>query len=424
MRSFNKLCVAIALTLCTGMASNEVGQAQLVASPGILEGEQLKRINDIYAEVTSSASGQAGKLIPAFLDSLSNIDARGLSQTYHQFKDLLSDPSVVEALVQALKTNRAEIASNILTNGRHYGGTTLDFTVSQIQELVMSLTSANANVRKNVVQLLSSVSPPNDNSVQMALINVMQTDPSALVRAAAASSLSQFGREVYFKNATPIAEAYAKVLSEDASVQVRSAAASGLSQMGGKAGPAAAAVCKALTDNSAQVRTQVLQTIINLGPACKSSLNELIDMWNAPPDPYNHQGKERIAQAFAAIGEQTEKTVPLIASLLKDHNTLSGATRSLTKMGPLAAPAVPELIKALASAYAYDREEVSRTLGTIGPAAKAAVEPLKKSLKDERATGGYGTTNQAKQAAREAIMKISGEVIKDPTNENESRLER
>lgn len=397
--------------------------AQLVALPGILEGEQLKRINDIYGEVTSSATGQAGKLIPAFLDSLSTVDQRAMSQTYHQMRELLNDPSVLEALVQALKTNRAELASNILYSCRSYGSNAADYTTPQIQELAASLSNPNATVRKNICSLLMNVSPPNDTSIQTALIQAMVSDPSAQVRQAAANSLGHFGREVYFKNATPIAEAYAKVLAEDSNAQVRSAAASGLSQMGGKATPAAKALCKALTDNSSQVRSQVLQSIINVGPPCAAAIPELIDMWNAPNDPYMHNSKDRLVQAFAAIGtDAAVKAIPLMATQLKEHNSVNAVAGAFAKMGPDAAPAVPQLVKALDTPYCYDRECVARALGAIGPAAKPAVEALKKACRDDRTAEGSGSADSAKRSAREALFKITGEApnINNSTASNDA----
>ena len=410
--------VTLALLACSSPC-----QAQLVALPGILEGEQLKKINDIYGEVTTSSSGQAGKLIPAFLDSLSTVDQRGISQTYHQMRELLNDPSVVEALIQALKTNRAELASNILYHCRSYSSTgAVDFSLPQIQELALCLSSANPVVRKNICTLLNSVSPPNDTTLQTALIQVMTTDPSAQVRSAAASTLGHFGREVYFKNATPIADAFAKVLSEDANPQVRSAAASGLAQMGGKAAPAAAAVCKALTDNSSQVRYQALQCIVNIGPPCAPAVNELIDLWNAPADPYMHNSKDRLVQAFAAIGAPAAtKAVPLIVSQLKERSSIHSVVTALTKMGPDAVSALPQMIKALDTPYAYDREAIARALGTLGPAAKPAVEALKKACRDERSAEGSGNADSAKRSAREALIRITGEApaINNSTASNE-----
>ncbi len=389
---------------------NLQASAQLVAIPGLFEGDHLRKVNAIYGELTSSPAGQAGKLIPSLLNSLSAVDQRALNQTYHQFRELLADPSVVEALIQELKTKNAELASNILVNSRNYGTGALDLNNSNLQELVPALNSPSHIVRKNVAQLLSTVSTANDLSAQTALIKVLINDPVPAVRVAAAQSLGNIGREVYFKNASPIAQAFAKAIIEDSSPQVRSAVASGLAQMGGKAEPAAAAICKALTDNSSQVRYQVLQAIIHLGPACAASVDELIDMYNGPKDSYMSNNKDRIIQALSAIGPEAKKAVPLIAEGLKERNTLANTARALAKFGPAAAPAVPELITALKSPYPHDRVEAAKALGAIGPAAKTALDALKAASSDDRsADGSTSYVSTARRAATEAIFLVTGE---------------
>jgi HEAT repeat protein len=61
------------------------------------------------------------------------------------------------------------------------------------------------------------------------------------------------------------------------------------------------------------------------------------------------------------------------------------AAIALASMGPKAAPAIPELIQALADPVNYVRASVANTFGAMGPAAKTAVNPLAErlSLKDE-----------------------------------------
>lgn len=411
--------ISFAVVIAAGLISPNNANAQLTALPGIIDGEQLKKVNEIYSELTSSAPGQGGKLVPALLDSLSTVDQRGQYQAYTQLRDLLKDPSVIEALVQELKTNKAEIASSLLANTRNYGSTQPEFTAAETTELIFALKSANATVRKNVVQMLAGIQPPNnDTSVQTALIETMLKDPVAYVRTSAASSLSSLAREIYFKNAQPIAAAFSKVLQDDQSVQVRAAAASALSQMGGKASSEAAIICRALTDNSSQVRNSALQAVINIGAPCKAAEAELFDMWNAPVETtgYN-QSRDRILQALISIGTPAQKTAPLISTLLKEHNSVNGVIHVIQKMGDEAVAVLPALILVLDSAYAYDREEAARILGQLGSKAKAAVPALKKCSTDTRAVRGYGNADQAQRAAKEAIQSIEGEANRNTATE-------
>jgi len=393
--------------------------AQLVPLTGVADGEQLRRINGVFKEITTSPSGEAGKLVPALLDSLGNLDQNAMNQVYQQVQTLLSDPSVVEALVQALKSNNAETASGILANSRnvagraliggvfrHYPEGNLDFTAAQVQEIILALGSENRIVRVNLAHVLGNVMLPADTTVQDALIRLLIGDPQSQVRTSAANSLATFGREVYFKNAAPIAMAFAKVLLEDASPTVRSAAAAGLAQMGGKAEPAAAALKKALTDNSSQVRAQVLQTVINIGPAGSACIPELIDMYNAPNDMYRNFTKDRVVQAFGAIGPGALMALPLIVSQLKEHTSCMNAANAISNIGQAASPAVPELIKVLDSPYSGDRDAAARALGAIGPKAKSSLTALRKASDDERSADGNHFHN--KHTFTEAIMKIEG----------------
>lgn len=383
--------------------------AQLLPMPGVLEGENFKRINNIFKEIGTTPQGHAGDLVPALLESLSTVDKRAMSEVYQQLREVLPDPSVIYALVQALKSDKAELASGILSNGRNYG-CEFDLTNTEIQDVIVALGSENATIRKNLAQLLGHITPPSDNGIHAALIRLLTSDTNSSVRAIAAQSLGNIGREAYFKNTGPIAEAFAKALLSDPSPQVRSSVASGLSQMGGKAHPAAKALTKALTDNSSQVRYQVVQTITNIGPACVDAIDELIDLYNSPGDQYRHGNKERVIQALAAIGPAAApKAVPLIIPMLKDRSTAATAARTLASFGPAAEKAVPALISMLDSPFYYDRTEAARALGAIGPKAREALQALRKATSDERhAEGEHNSANGAKQAAREALYKITG----------------
>lgn len=404
MRFLNR-CIAV---FCVGLALQAIpaAYAQLVELPGV-DAERIKRLNNMFKELTSCRPNQSGQLVPALLDSLSGINQSAMYQVYQQLRPAMEDPSVLEALIQELKSSHAETASALLANCRNYGAN-MDFSVAQIQEMLAALSSENAIVRRNLAQALISVSLPNDTTVQDALIRLLQTDPQSTVRSQAANSLAHMGREVYFKHAANIAGAFGKALTEDISPQVRSAAASGLAQMGAKAAPAAHLLSKALTDNSSQVRYQVIQSIINIGPPCSECLDELIDMFNGPADSYGGTSKERIMQAFVAMGPAATKALPLIIPMLKERSTASNAARALGNMGATAAPAVPALIKLLDSPYYNERESAARALGSIGPPAKSAVPALRKACNDERNAEGSGDTARARQTAKESILRITG----------------
>lgn len=409
-KRLNSRIAVVALSILISGLNSLPSSAQLLNLPGIMDSEQVKRLNNIFKEINTTPQGHAGALVPSLLESLSGLDRRALSEVYPQVRDILQDPSVIYALVQSLKGESAEIASGLLANSKNYGSD-FDLNKTEIEDIIIALGSENDTVRKNLAQLLGTVTPPQDSGIHAALIRLLTNDPQSQVRMTAASSLGNLAREAYFKNTAPIAEAFGKVLLEDPSAQVRAAAAGALAQMGGKAEPAAAAICKALSDNSSQVRYQVIQAVINIGPPCANAVNELIDMYNGPSEVYRTTSKERIVTALAAIGPvAADKTVPLLIQLLGDHTTAASAARSLSSFGPAAEKSVPELTKLLQSAYSADRDAAARALAAIGPKAASALAALKKASLDERhAEGEHYSSSSSKQAARDAILKIAGD---------------
>ena len=414
MRDFYRrgLSGCIVCLIMTGASLAQLqaqAQTQAFTLPGVSDVEQQQRINNIYQEFSTSQPGQAGSLVPAFLETLTGLNQAALYQVYNHFLKVLNVPSVQDAMVQALKTNRAEIASVLLVDCAN-NGDGLELSAAQTQAIISMLSCDNQNVRCNLAQILSNVSSPGDNKVREALIRLLASDEQAQVRVAAANALSKMGRDVYFKNAPPIAAAFGKAVTEDVSPHVRSAAASGLAQMQGKAESASEALIKALSDNSFLVRQRVLQAIINIGPPCRGCIDELIDMFKGQSDIYGGPTRELIVQAFGAIGSDAARAVPVIVPLLEDKKSAGNAARALASIGPEAAPAVPGLMKLLDSPFYNDRCAAARALKAVGPQAKPALPALRKASADERNAEGYGNAAQAKQAAREAILELKGEL--------------
>jgi HEAT repeat protein len=406
MRDLCRCCVIVVLVL-SFLSSSPPALAQLLPLTGATDSNLVRRINSEFKELATSPVGKGGRLVPALLDSLSGLEHNMMYQVYQQLHVIMGDPSVVEALVQALKTNRAETASLILANCRNYR-TSFDFSAGQTKEIISAVRTENSTVRQNLAQVLGSISLPGDSSVQETLIGLLQNDPQSQVRSVAAGSLANIGREVYFKKAAPIARAFADALTRDSSPEVRSAAASGLSQMGAKAEPAAAALLTALTDNSAQVRSQVLQSITNIGPACSGCVDELIDMFNGPSDLYR-SSRTQVAQALGAIGPAAARAVPLLIPMLRDRSSASVACHALEGIGPDAVSAVPDLCKLLESPFVNDRAAAAKALGAMGAKAKSALPALRKASTDERNGDQPGNAFYNKQVVQEAIYKIEGE---------------
>ena len=110
-------------------------------------------------------------------------------------------------------------------------------------------------------------------------------------------------------------------------------------------------------------------------------------------------------KAKPAKGEPTYDGRPLSA-WIEDLSALAPYTRhsaayAIAEMGEKGAPAVPALIQNLSSEEATVRYSSTLALGDIGPAAKDAVEPLRKLLDDRN--------EDVAAMARKSLRKITGE---------------
>jgi HEAT repeat protein len=95
----------------------------------------------------------------------------------------------------------------------------------------------------------------------------------------------------------------------------------------------------------------------------------------------NERATERWQAALSLwqLTHDAELVLPVLRSMLETSNMEWDPALVLGEMGPAAAPAVPELIKAL------DKDEsaqipAAEALGKIGPAASAALPALRKLL--------------------------------------------
>ena len=84
----------------------------------------------------------------------------------------------------------------------------------------------------------------------------------------------------------------------------------------------------------------------------------------------------------------------------------SSACYVLRDLGPLAAPAVPDLIKALNSGDPLLENSAPRALGAIGPAAAPAVPVLIAKLKDEKGDTAWYSADALGEIGEPALVAI------------------
>lgn len=189
-------------------------------------------------------------------------------------------------------------------------------------------------------------------------------DEDRAVRFAAAVALSRGGAA-----AVPM---LVKVLEEPtSSADKRAAAARALEYIGPAAAPALPALRAAVRRGSTKLRRRMLRTLAALGPAARPAIPELIKSLGTTA---LHQD---LADAFAVIGRAS--VAPLGAALAEskgDRSRRIGAARALGRLGPVAAPATPDLREALKDRDEKVRLAVVGAVRAIGPGASAAEPDL------------------------------------------------
>ena len=184
-----------------------------------------------------------------------------------------------------------------------------------------------------------------------------------------------------------------------------------------------------------ELRLPAIMLLQRLGPKAAAAVPELVSVLK---EDRRKEVRQAIIEALLAIGTASSESVPALVSMLSDDNldVRRGATFGLGRIGPparsalpairrnfdtekelrpisiwamvriapeddkIAATAVPLLVEALKREEAFVRFEAARTLGLIGPRARAAIPALEAAQKDAPEHVG--------QAIAEALKEIKG----------------
>lgn len=275
-------------------------------------------------------------------------------------------------------------------------------------------------VRREAARLLSMVGPGALDAMES--LRGAFRDPDAAIRRHALGAFSHFG-----PRGTVAAADVERLLREDADAQVRSWAANALFSMGTppSSGPTLLA---ALKDKDGAVQERALAALQVLRPEVEVPVDTLLSMLrhesasarsgaatalrrhldvpkvreallaaSSDPEPW---AAGSILGAIGAMNPPPDAAVLAVASRLAEERMRPHAIFALMDMGPSAAPAVPALLSALASAK-DDAVVVLWAIGGIGPAAKDAAPALRERLAAPEA--------RVALAAAAALHRIAGE---------------
>ncbi|GBE30613.1 MAG TPA: HEAT repeat domain-containing protein [Bacteroidetes bacterium] len=139
--------------------------------------------------------------------------------------------------------------------------------------------------------------------------------------------------------------------------------------------PVYPSIVYALRDTDDEVREEIVQALISIGPiGGKELINALTDKyWRS------REGAARVIGTFSSLAETAKSTLILRLDDSKVEVRLA-VIRALSTLGP---EVVDEMIQQLKSGSVYRRFGGARVLGEIGPPAAAAIPELQKLLNDK-----------------------------------------
>jgi len=184
----------------------------------------------------------------------------------------------------------------------------------------------------------------------------------------------------------------------DPNERVRIAAVDALELLGSDAAGVVPQLVRGLSDRSPFVRWATVRTLGRIGPVDTERTVPLIAELLC-----DHDLDVRLAAAYT-LGSYGDKSAPAVAQLAKavvsgDAEQRIAAMKALQSIGKDAAPAVPALAQALGFADERVRRAAPPVLGLLGAAARSAIPALQQAL--------FDSDPLVRQAASDALLSIT-----------------
>ena len=200
---------------------------------------------------------------------------------------------------------------------------------------------------------------------------------------------------------------------DDNDAKVREAAAQSIGQIGPDALPLLAQMLK---HPDKYVRRNAVWALGKLGPLAKDVANDLCAVLR-DEDPRTASGA---AQTLGSMGTEAAAAIPPLAEAMRGTNIVLCrlAAKALSQIG---SPALPTLITHLKHHDPFVRGEAAMSLGWMGSAAAAAVQPLIDILRTTQSSGRgiQGGSSGAHQTPATVVTPTPGDQLpEDSTRAN------
>ncbi len=173
-------------------------------------------------------------------------------------------------------------------------------------------------------------------------------------------------------------------LLKDPSPAVRAHAVKSLGEIGPKAKPAVPALAELISDKDDAVRRHAVEALRSIRPGPAVGIPLFIKIME-DPDPTVRM------RALHALGQAGKEAVPFLTEALKDEKAAYWACIALNRIGPEAEDAVPALSKLLQDKNPQIRREALLALAEIGKPAAPAIPQIVQAIADniDRTTAIY-----------------------------------
>jgi HEAT repeat protein len=182
-----------------------------------------------------------------------------------------------------------------------------------------------------------------------------------------------------------------------------------------RCGPEGApALVKALDHDNLQLRTQVLGSIGQLGPAAKAAVPKLTELAKGGDVPLRFQAIAALWQ----IGPDARPAAAVLVENLKDPNAsvVNQSLNALRGIQPDPKTVVPALQEMLKNSNGYQRSILADLIASLDPANKEVVPVLIELLGDRQfGPGAAAALGRMGPTAKDAAPEL-GKLVKAPTN--------
>lgn len=309
----------------------------------------------------------------------------------------------VPVLTELVEGNDRNLRRNAMTVLAELGAAAKPSVPALVKLLKKPVDPDGSSDRPAVLYVLNRLGPHAAEAVPELI--AATRDPDTSVRAAAAEALARIGPDA--KEAVP---ALIRLMAALGSNAEWVGAVNALGRIGPPAKDAVPMLKESLASQNRQERVWAAFALAGI-TRDGAYLPELVEIVAEGPkhDEPERSLREKALELLTALGPVAAPAVPDLLDVLEEGRSGSfeeiRAIEALGEIGPAAAPAVPRLIRVLKPSdnplhVSWYHGAAARALGSIGPAAREALPRLKEVARD--------ADEETARVAAEAVRKIEG----------------